>query len=275
MSIELPAQARALAQQRFAGKSVLSSVCPHEKAKLGRELQGHLAAGDGGEAARVCRKLLAIDPLESGARAALAAVLARNGDLHAAQAELIELAKPGAAPPPVVAGARMLMGDEAWRAGRLPQARLIYRQLLTEPFDRDTLRVLQVKALALEGSAREQALLFALLIGEPGRPADGTYAVHLARELRAERRDGLPHYLEARQLYMRERFTEAASLLAQARGLGLPTPELALEALRIEAIARYGDGAHEASRELWQELAAESTDLAVRAEAADWLQRIR
>jgi len=273
LSVELPAPARALAQQRFAGKSILSSVCPHEKAKLGRELQGHLAAGDGRQAARTCRELLEIDPLENGARATLAAVLARSGDLRGAQAELTRLARPQAAPPPVVAGARLLIADEAWRAGRLAEARATYRELLSQPLDRDTQRLLQVKTLALDGSARERALLFALLVGEPGRPADGTYAVHIARELRTERRDGLPHYLEARQLYMRERFAEAATLLAQARSLGLPSAELATEALRLEAIASYGAGASEQARKLWRMLAAQN-DLALRAEADDWLQRI-
>jgi hypothetical protein len=151
----------------------------------------------------------------------------------------------------------------------------MYRELLDQPSDRDGLRALQVKALALAGGARERALIFGLLVGEPGQPVDGAVAVHLARELRAVRQDGLPHYLEARQLLARERFAEAVPLLAQARQLGLPTPEILLEALRVEAIARYGAGDRPGSAELWRELADLSLAPAHDAEAAEWLQRIR
>jgi hypothetical protein len=151
----------------------------------------------------------------------------------------------------------------------------MHRELLDQPSDRDALRALQVKTLALLGGARQRALIFALLVGEPGQPVDGAVAVHLARELRDERHDGLPHYLEARQLLARERFADAAPLLAESRHLGLPTPEILLEALRVEAIARYGAGDLSGSAELWHELANLSLAPAHDAEADEWLQRIR
>jgi thioredoxin-like negative regulator of GroEL len=274
-AVPLPDAARALAQQRFAGSSILSSVCPHEKAKLARELEGDLAAGDAAEAEDTCRRVLAIDPAETGVRATLAAVLARQGDLAAARAELERLQRPQPAAPTVIAAARQMIADEAWRSGKPDAALAIYRELLGQPSDRDVLRMLQVKTLALAGSARERELIFALLVGEPARAVDGAVAVYLLRELRAEREDGLPHYLEARQLLNRERFAEAASLLGEARQHGLPTPEIALEAVRIEAIARYAAGDIARSAELWHQLAASSQALALQAEAREWLQRIR
>jgi hypothetical protein len=271
----LPDSARALAQQRFAGSSILSGVCPHEKAKLARELEGDLVAGDAAEAEDTCRRLLAIDPAETGVRATLAAILARQGDLAGAGTELARLQGPPSAAPSVIATARQLIADEAWRSGQPDAALGMYRELLDQPSDRDALRALQVKALALAGGTRERALIFGLLVGEPGQPVDGAVAVHLARELRAERRDGLPHYLEARQLLARERFAEAVPLLAEARRLGLPTPEILLEALRVEAIARHGGGDRPGSAALWRELAELSLAPAHDAEAAEWLQRIR
>jgi thioredoxin-like negative regulator of GroEL len=268
----LPDSARALAQQRFAGSSILSGVCPHEKAKLARELEGDLVAGDAAEAEDTCRRLLAIDPAETGVRATLAAILARQGDLAGAGTELARLQGPPSAAPSVIATARQLIADEAWRSGQPDAALGMYRELLDQPSDRDALRALQVKALALAGGTRERALIFGLLVGEPGQPVDGAVAVHLARELRAERRDGLP---QARQLLARERFAEAVPLLAEARRLGLPTPEILLEALRVEAIARHGGGDRPGSAALWRELAELSLAPAHDAEAAEWLQRIR
>jgi hypothetical protein len=146
---------------------------------------------------------------------------------------------------------------------------------LTLPADRDAQRMLQVKASALRGSAREQALLFALLVGEPGLAIDGALAVHIVRELRSERSDGLPHYLEARQLASREKFAEAAALLAEARRLGLPSREVSLEALRVEAASRYGAGERDAARTLWLEFRGEQPGLDLVAEADDWLARIK
>jgi len=58
--------------------------------------------------------------------------------------------------------------------------------------------VLEVKLLALRAGGRQAELLGNLLAAE--RQPDGAYAVHIARDLADERGDGLPAYLEARQL---------------------------------------------------------------------------
>jgi tetratricopeptide (TPR) repeat protein len=273
-TVDLPPAALALAKQRFSGSSVLSSVCPHEKAVLKQDLEGDLAAGDLSGAERACAKLLAIDPNETLVRATRVAILARDGDVAGAERELQKLASPPAAAASVIAGARQALADEAFRDHRFDQAAAIYEALLAQPNDRDALRQLQVKSLALRGSPRERALIFALLIGEPGLPVDGAYAVYLARELRGERSDGLPHYLEARQLLMRERYAEAAALLAQARALTLPTPEIELEALRGEGLARFALGELDRAQAIWQTLAQPDNAPAQQAEAADWLARI-
>jgi hypothetical protein len=275
LTVELPDSARALARQRFAGSSILSGVCPHEKARLRQQLDGELIANDTAEAQRTCEQLLAIDDKDANVHALLATVHARRRDLPAAKRELDRLQRELGAPPPVLASVRHAIADEAWRNGREAEALAAYRQLLAEPNDRDAVRVLQVKRLALEGSARERALIFALLVGEPGQAVDGAVAVYLARELRALRADGLPHYLEARQLAGRERFAEAAQLFATARALGLPSPELTLEGLRLEALARAGAADLGAARALYARLlTSQDAPRAVRDEASEWLSRI-
>lgn len=274
MTVELPESARALAKVRFQGSSILSSVCPHVKAKLRQELDGHLAADDQAMAAATCNRLLAIDPAETLVRATLVGVLARRNQLAKAERELKRLLGPPPAAAPVIASARQMLADEAWRTGKFDRARATYRELLQQPNDRDSVRVLQVKSLALEGSQRERDLVFGLLVGEPGQAVDGAVAVYLAHELRAERKDGLPQYLEARQLYARERYADAAKLLAQARALGLPTREIEIEARRIAAISLFAIRDFEGSRMLWLAQDGRGTDLGLHAEAEDWLERV-
>jgi hypothetical protein len=274
MAVPLPEAARALAKQRFAGSSILSSVCPHAKAQLRAELDGQLMADDTAEAQQTCERLLAIDPAEAGVRATLVAILARRGKPDAAALELGKLERPPAAAPPLIAAARQALGDEAWRNHRFEDAERIYDELLGWPNDRDALRQLQVRRLAFSGSDRQRDLIFNLLVGEPGVATDPVVAIHVARELRSERTDGLPQYLEARQLYTRERFAEASELLSQARRLSLPTRELALEATRLLATAHFANGALDASAALWKQLQAAPEQLGLQAEARDWLARI-
>jgi hypothetical protein len=190
-----------------------------------------------------------------------------------AERELQALQGPPAAAPPVIASARHALADEAWRGGQYERAAAIYRELLAAPNDRDVMRMLQVKSLALAGSGRERDLIFALLIGEPGLAADGAVAVYLARELRTERSDGLPQYLEARQLVTRERYADAVSLLTQARQRTLPTREINVEALRLEGLARFVLYDFAGARARFTELAGDPS-AAQQIEARDWLERI-
>jgi len=272
-TVDLPPAALALARQRFEGKSVLSAVCPHEKARLRNELDGQLVADDGSDARVTCSELLAIDPTDATVRSTRAVLLAREGHFDAAERELSALRAAGVSPS-LLASARHGLADEAWRRGRFEQARAGYEALLREPVDRDSLRMLQVKALSVAGSPLERSLVFGILVGEPGQATDGATAVHFARELRRARSDGLPHYLEARQLMLREKHALAAELLAQARALGLPTPELAFEALRNEAASRFGAGQLDAARSLWTRVRTEAPAVALREEADEWLDRI-
>lgn len=274
--VPLPPEALPRARERFAGKGLLRQVCPHRKAALKRELGADLAAGDDAAAERTCGRLLELDPADDGTRALLVPVLARLGKEQEAQAELQALLAPPTAPEPTIDRAREDLGDEAWRRGSLQQARAIYAELLASPRGRDARRQLQVRLAALDGDARAGALLSDLLLGKPGEGTDGASAVYLMRELRALRADGLPHYLEARQLYFRARYREAAELLSQARGLGLPSQELVHEALRVEAIARTASFEFERAEALLAELArASPRDPATQAQVQDWTERIQ
>jgi tetratricopeptide (TPR) repeat protein len=265
--------ALALAEARFTGPSIFSAVCPHALAQLRDELRVALGTGADQLALKTCHEILAADQSDVGARAALVGSLARLGKTDDARRELSWLEQ--RAPKPYAVAARQALADEAFRRGRYAEARDTYRALLREPLDDDQRRALQVKELATASSdPRERALVFELIVGEPGERADGATAVHLARELRLERSDGLPQYLEARQLIAQARFAHGARLLAEARSAGLPTPELTAEALRIDGIANYAIGDLDASERSYRAFGADGS-AAHAAEAEDFLSRIR
>lgn len=276
----LAASARDLARARFSGTGVLSKLCPHTLAKLRDNLRTDMAAGDDGSAEASCDRILTIDPHDLGVRANLASLLARQGDTKGAEAQLARLLRDDA-PAPYIASARQALADQALREGRYQAALLLYETLTKEPIDDDQKRGLQVKTLAcqaaMSGDAageRQAHLLFELLVGNPGEHTDPATAVYLARELRGLREDGLPQYLEGRQLFFQARFRYAAELFAQARERGLPTPELSAECLRTLAISQLALPQLEAAAETFR--AYEQTGgQAHHAEAADYQARIR
>jgi hypothetical protein len=258
---------------RFAPGSILSSVCPHATARLRNRLRSQLDAAKYAAAAETCEQLLTVDASDAAAHAALVTALARDEQPDTARERFDRfLALPGA-PLPLVANARQELGDAAWRSGDRSAALAQYRALLRQPLAPALVRLLQVKIDAIGSGGEQERLLREFLLGNGKRPADGAYAVHLLRELRAVRSDGLPLYLEARQLAFRQRFEPSADLLRRARETGLSSEQMRLEALRLEATVRVAAGQLEAAEALWHRLA-ERPDPALQAEANDFLQRI-
>lgn len=275
-TVSLPDDALALAQARFAKRSIFSAVCPHEVANLKQELSGDLAAADDGRAHRTCTRILEIDQTDAAARATLVGVLARLGDVTGAMHHLRLLEGPIEAPVPFRVAARQLLADAAWRRGDRSAALDLYRAMLSEPQWDDTARALEVKVLGLEAGGRQTEIVFDLLVGRGGRGATPPSAVHLARELALLRDDGLGEYLEARQLFNAAQYEMALPLLREALRMGMPTPRLDHEAMRLYGASLYAAGRSDEARHHWSEIASR-TDMpaGVRAEADDWLARIR
>jgi hypothetical protein len=272
-SVPLPVEARALASHRFARGSIFSTVCPHQVANLRLAAQGDLAANDVAAALTTCRALLEVDTADTWARTTLVSTLSRVGRLAEAAHEMKGLLGPPAAPRPNIWAARHAIADAAWGGGDLSRARRLYRELLEDHQPEDVTRLLEVKLLAVESEQGQRDLLFALLVGQGGVAPDAATAVHLARELELIRPDGLGVYLEARQLFLAERFAVAARLMARARTAGLPTKLLRIAALRVEAICRFVGGEPAVSAQLWTTVANLSGS-ARPVEADDWRQRI-
>ena len=270
-TVTLPPSAAALAQQRFGHPGVLSAVCPHRMAAMQSALHGAMQAGDLVEALVQCDAALALDKDQANFAAAKAVALARSGNIRAARQSLSSLATIASAP--LIASTRQAIADALAEHGDFSEADREYAQLEQAPQTQGSLRELQVKRLGLQGSARQRELLLTLLLDRPGEEHDPGLAVHIARELRSERSDGLPHYLEARQLYFHEHFIPAATLFTTALTVGLPSAELNAEARRLEALCLLASGKLDAARQRYQELSRQGT-AASRWEARDFLARI-
>jgi tetratricopeptide (TPR) repeat protein len=273
--VPLPQEAMELARLRFERRSIFSTICPHRVAQLHAELAGHRAAGSLGEATETCKRILSIDPADLRARAALVGTLAHQGNESAAREQLKRLRGRFDAPAPVVARARERLADAAWLRGRPEQALAVYRKLLGRPQTEGSARGLEVKVLGIEASGRQATLVRDLLVHRAGKSSPSAVAVHLARELSEVRADGLGPYLEARQLYFKDRFDLALSTLEQARARGLPTDRLTRETERLRGIVLFATGRLEQARQHWKHLAErDSTRHGRRIQAREWLARI-
>jgi tetratricopeptide (TPR) repeat protein len=286
----LAASALALARARFSGGGILSALCPHTLAKLKDGLRADMGAGDDLTAVTTCQQILKLDPSDAGTRAALGSLRARKPDLAGAQAELSQLEREHA-PSPYLASIKHALADQALRDAQYARALTLYGELLAEPIDDDQRRLLQVKSLACRAALQDRAhtdgavgehgagvrqaeLLFQLLVGNPGERADGASAVYLTRELRTLRTDGLPQYLEGRQLFFAGRYEYAASLFDTALRLTLPSAELSAEALRVAGISRLALRQLDLAAPLFAAYG-RSGSAARESEAADFSARIR
>lgn len=273
--VELPPEARALAQLRFERPGIFGQICPHRIANLRDQLGADLSAGDDLAAAKTCREILSLDDGQAATRAALVGTLTRLGRREAARAELSRLVGPPSAAQPLIRTARQAHADGLWRRENGEEALSIYRELLEEPMTEDDARQLEVRILAIESGGATEAALRDLLV--PPRDANNDAAVafhHIARLARV-RDDGLAPYLEARQLLFRQRSRLALERILEARERGLPTENLRREAERMEAIARFGAGDLRESERIWRRMLNDGASTeGRRVEARDWLARI-
>jgi tetratricopeptide (TPR) repeat protein len=259
---------RAVAEVALAQPSIFSAVCPHELAKLRADLWADDAARDDSRTIETCRAILDIDENESEARAVLVGALARIGRNDEALAELNAMRGSASAPRPIVAEALERYADASWTLGEIDEAADLYEELLALPRTDGPARQGEVKRLALGSTAREQELIYQILVEHPSSPI----VVHLARELAAIRSDGLGRYLEARQLAAEGRFDLALPSLQDAKELGLPTQRLERELIRLLGMSYFAVGRHTESAAAWKEHG--KTGRAASAEAKMWIERI-
>ncbi|MGF1467774.1 MAG: tetratricopeptide repeat protein [Sandaracinaceae bacterium] len=271
--VELPPEARALAELRFSQPGLLGQVCPHRVANLRREAAAQVSAGDDRAAIGTCRAILDVDAAQARTRASLVGALARLGRTDEARQQLQVLEE--RAPAPVVHRARLTLADAAWRRGDRDRAREVYRALLEEPQTDDAARQVEVRLLGLEMTGVGERALRGLLAPRADRRSDAGTALFQAALIDRVRADGLAAYLAGRQMLFRQRFDLAFAELTRAEGLGLPTERLRRELHRMLAISAFGVGRNGEAALRWRAVRdAPGSTMGQRVEAADWLERL-
>ncbi len=273
--VELPPEARALAEARFEQPGIWGQICPHRIANLRALLAGDLAAGDDEAATETCREILALDEGQAGTRAVLVSVLARDGEDEAARQELAALVGPPMAARPIVWRAQQGLADALFWDGREEEAAAIYDALLEEPMDPDGRRQIETRRLALDADAATQDALRHLLVPPVGQTNDAATSMESIAALERARDDGLADYLAARQMMFRQRFDLARPRIEAALARGLPAESMAREARRMDAIIAFGAGDLDGSATRWRALLRDADAEGRRVEARDWLARVR
>ena len=269
----LPPSASELAALRFSRGGIFSRPCPHRTAALRKRLSEDLTAQDDPRAIRTCRSILTFDPADVVTRAVLASSLSRDGRTKDADEERRIAQENYDAARPLLARIQEALADAAWMRGDRSDAARLYQALLHEPMTRDAARVLEVKHLGVLADERTSALLRDLL-AKP-RPPEGALAVHLAHALRETRLDGLPAYLEARQLLRIGDPVRAYALCREAIARRLPTDNVAIEARHMAGESAYLAGDLDAAEHYFQDVASDARlTEGERVDAADWIARI-
>lgn len=227
---------RALTKVRFRllDRGLLSTRCGRLRARIGDELTAASRRFDGAAALERCSALLAIDPTDAVARTQRALVLARGGDLPAAEAALAGMHE-GEVPAALRARIHSVLAD-AWirRGGHDDEARRHLEAALAIPQDDDISRTLEVRRIALDRTGEERTALLRAVV-EPGRESRSELEVGARLARTAEHAtDGLPAYLLGRRFFFDGRDDEAEVYLARAANVGaMPTERLTNELARL------------------------------------------
>jgi hypothetical protein len=246
-----PARAVALAQQRFASPAILRRPCAHEVAELRREATSILASGDAGRAAALFARCAALEPGDPALLVDLRRAQLRAGDLAGARAtEQRALLHPNLSQP-LRAALLVESGDAAWGASDITTARERFLAALALVQPEPSERALRARLWALADSRRSAALRKLLVEADTGPET-----VLALKELDdAERGEGLPSYLLAKQLQNRSAWESSRRYLSQALSRRLPHPLFFEEALRMQGIAALHGADAARGRAAFDELA--------------------
>jgi tetratricopeptide (TPR) repeat protein len=267
----VPEAERELVKERLLRPSIFHRVCAHELALAREHARALLGAGDHDAALATYTKVCDEDPDDPNNLEALmnAGRAVNRPDLALGYGERV-LHHPKASPA-LLGATETALGDLALERHDRATALRFYRKAESRPSDEGQARLLTVKILATEEAPGPVADGFERLVG--GGPHDAATDLLTTRELVLKAPDrGLTHYLFARQLFLRDRFAEAAESLARAIELGLPDGRFEREAARMHAVCLFRSGALDRAKQAFISLAASGAEGA-RLEARDWAAR--
>jgi len=264
-ALPVPPGLWAAAELRFRGQSLFETACAREQARLRSQARAEAeTAPERAEAA-----LLRVARLSSGDPGALqqAAELWRERRPERARAlydQALVRAEAGGRQPALRASLLAALGDLSLAAGDGAAAAAGYRQALALAPGGAERRGIEARLAAADDPRLAAAVLPWLL----GRGDEG--------EARARLRSWpapLCRYLAARAEIRRGAPRAALAELAELDAAGLPGPDFAAEAARMEAEARCAAGDFAAGEAAWERLRAGALHPAERDRAADAAER--
>jgi tetratricopeptide (TPR) repeat protein len=244
--VPLPPEAESFARAKFARPGIFGRRCPHtvdalrHEADLCRETQRF------DKAVELYGKALEKDPTDFASRFGRGLTERRLGRLRAVidDRELASLATGQDVPRTWRDRAEEAIADndfvDALKGGpeaeaMLERSRKRYEALAARSLDEDVARTLEVKKLATsDPSAR--AAISALLLGDDRHGPDIFVAGVALGRIDGAERSPLASYLIGRNLVQRGFYEQGRATLEAALSGGLPTPRIARETLRQQAI---------------------------------------
>ncbi|PJB48597.1 MAG: hypothetical protein CO108_02095 [Deltaproteobacteria bacterium CG_4_9_14_3_um_filter_63_12] len=261
----------ALAGYYFDRPSIFGKVCARNIAERQRTVDSLRGAGRLDEAVAEMNRIVALDPGEPGHRQALMALLSQAGAYeraHEIASDLLALEGLGVVRTLQI---RQDLGDLYWREGRLEDALLVFEGILGEPGQPMAMRrALRVRVRALLDPALRE-VMFSYFLEEGG------LAEKLALLFEGRRKSECPvlSYIIGLRLMEARAYDGVVVELQSALASELSDPELVENARRVLGIAAYHAAQYDVSLEAFQWLAKESLLEGERAQAADWVERVR
>ncbi len=258
-----------LARERFRPRPIFGRPCIHEIARLDRVADRRMAQGRHRAAAATYRQMCRYDPGSPGHLLGLIYAETRQNRVSASLTAARKLWLHPATTPSLRARTLWLLGNQAWRQGRLARARALYAGVARFPLSDGLMRDLTVRRMALADPALERTLRPLLAPRDEDPPLPGAWLKVADRHPRL----GLAHYLMGTYLLVNDAYPAAAKALVKARALGLPDARFRREALwrlgRAYLLAFELDKA----RETFTRLTSPAESQAVRVLALDWIER--
>jgi formylglycine-generating enzyme required for sulfatase activity/tetratricopeptide (TPR) repeat protein len=258
-SVNLPDGALDAARARFARLGVYSRRCPHAVDRALAEADQRLGMGDAVGACRAFESARSLDRTELRARFGLGECAERNFEADQSSAALstyATIASDTTLPLAVRQRAFEKQADLYLRQGHVDQARPIYARLLTETFDSERRRSLEVRLHAK--APVEIDALRELLLGRDTEPAWDVAVQQLLRWSESNPADGVADYLLGRNFWQRGRETVAVQHLDTALERGIEIPIVRAEAQRLRSIAACALGDKDRARWGAEQLAHEA-----------------
>ena len=269
-ALPLPARAVALAQQRFSAPAIVRKPCAHEVAGLQREAFLASARGDPALAETLWSRCSELEPDDPTLLVQVGRAQLLRGEVAAARATQQRALSHPKLSLPLRAQLLTETGDAAWKGDDRTAAAASYAEAASLPQSEAAQRALTFRQRALADPPAWPALRKLLVDGDTGpevwlllrdldlaRPADGTFA-----------------YLLAKQLQNRGAWAECLQFITSALARQLPGPLFLDEAQRMRGSAAWHLGKVETARAAFLSLGRDAPPGRA-LESARWLERLQ